>query len=86
GGFVTANGATETSGEVTWSGDIVASATIVFTATVKDKSDLYGDTVTNTAEYTSDNAGSGADQAAFTIIDDPEYKIYLPLVFRNHSS
>ncbi|MEA3395993.1 MAG: ExeM/NucH family extracellular endonuclease, partial [Chloroflexota bacterium] len=71
GGFVTANGATETSGAVTWSGDVAASVTVVFTATVKDKSDLYGATVTNIAEFTSDNAGAGSDQAAFTIIGPP---------------
>jgi hypothetical protein len=45
------------------------------------KASFAGHTITNTANYTSTNAGSGADDAAFTIA--PAHSIYLPMVLRN---
>jgi len=56
-----------------------ASYTFVFTATAT-ASTLYYD-VTNIASFTSDNAGSGFDEATFTTFGYET--IYLPLVARN---
>ncbi|MBP8864304.1 MAG: hypothetical protein KBH71_08700, partial [Anaerolineae bacterium] len=58
-----------------------ASVQIVFTATVNDDPALYGQTITNTARFTSANDGSGTADAAFTV--KPQYRIFLPLVARN---
>ncbi len=45
--------------------------TISFTALVTTAEAFYGDTITNVAEFTSENAGSGSDSAAFTIESGP---------------
>jgi uncharacterized repeat protein (TIGR01451 family) len=59
--------------DFTWMGDIPAndSMDFVYTATVATDTSLYGETITNTATYDSDNAGSGQAQAAFSIIGPP---------------
>ncbi len=77
GGFVLANGAAYDAGTVTWSGSLAsgASLTVVFTATVDVDSGLYGETVTNSAGFVALNAGSGADEASFTVIAAPELTI-----------
>ncbi|HET89416.1 MAG TPA: DUF11 domain-containing protein, partial [Chloroflexi bacterium] len=84
GGWIERNGAqplTPTT-VITWSGDIAAETeeTIRFTATITTALDLAGKTITNTAEFSSANAGSGSDDAIFTIA--PVHNIYLPLVLR----
>ena len=85
GAFVVANGATQAAGVIHWSGQLGAGASvqIVFTATVNDDPALYGQTITNTARFTSANDGSGTADAAFTV--KPQYRIFLPLVARNFS-
>jgi uncharacterized repeat protein (TIGR01451 family) len=68
---VNANYAT---GVITWSGDLptgVQPIAIVYTATVNMDYTLYGETITNTVTFNSDNAGTGQDQAAFTIAGAP---------------
>ena len=56
------------------------SYSFAFTTTVKRGTAFLGDEVTNTACFTSTNAGSGCDDAVFTI---QEAKlVYLPLVMR----
>ncbi len=71
------------SGIITWTGTVAGGAEVrlVFTATLNTDYSLYGQTVTNTARYVSDNAGSGSAQATFTTAR--RYSIYLPLVMRN---
>jgi uncharacterized repeat protein (TIGR01451 family) len=82
GGFVQPNGAVESGGTVTWSGSLNAgvTATVVFTATVGDHRAFYGRTVTNTAQFTSDNGGSDSAEAAFQIVK--RYFIFAPLIRR----
>lgn len=77
GGFVSANGATETGGVITWSGALAAGASveIIFTATVDMNYALYGQTITNSAAFTSANAGTGSDDAAFTVAAAPTLEI-----------
>lgn len=61
-------------GVITWTGDLPAGVqplTIVFTATVNNDSMLYGNSIVNTAEFTSDNAGEGEDDATFGMIGAP---------------
>jgi len=83
GAFIAANGATQTDGVIHWSGPLEAGASvqIVFTATVNDDPALYGQTITNTARFTSANDGSGTADVAFTV--KPQYRIFLPMVVRN---
>ena len=73
GGFITANGATEDSGKVTFSGTVGADSEvgIIYTATVAMDYGLYGETITNTLMYDSANAGSGEAKAAFTVAEAP---------------
>jgi hypothetical protein len=58
------------------------SYTIQFTATVKTGTALYATDVTNTACFSSDNAGFGCDDAVFSVERGPAY-IYLPITMRN---
>jgi uncharacterized repeat protein (TIGR01451 family) len=83
GGWVAQNGASEADGTLTWTGDVPAGsdAEFVFTATVGTDPSLYGQTITNIASFTSDNAGSGADDAALEV--GPKWFVYMPLVFKN---
>ena len=84
GGWVQGSGAVHESGVITWTGDLAGgvSVTLVFTATVGTDPSLYNRTVTNTAAYRSDNAGSGSAEAAFTT--ERRYYIYMPLVMKNY--
>jgi hypothetical protein len=68
---------------ITWSGVISAQTAhrIRFTAVVTSSSAFMGQTITNTATFTSANAGAGMDHAAFSI--KSASRIYLPLVLRN---
>jgi uncharacterized repeat protein (TIGR01451 family) len=85
GGWVERNGAQPLTptGVITWGGDIAAGIeeTIRFTATITTTLDFAGETITNTAKFSSTNAGSDSDDAIFTVA--PAYSIYLPLVLRN---
>jgi uncharacterized repeat protein (TIGR01451 family) len=88
GGYVSNPGGTAElpgpSDVITWTHDVAADASysFVFTATVTAGTAFYGTDVTNTAYFTSTNAGSGHDDAVFTI--RPEfYYIYLPVIMRN---
>jgi uncharacterized repeat protein (TIGR01451 family) len=68
-------GAIQANGTVTWTGDIPAApgqVVLAFTATVGTDPAFVGRTVTNTATFISDNAGSHWDSAAFAIIAAPE--------------
>ena len=71
-------------GTITWTHPVSAgtSYSFVFTATVTPGTAFYGTDVTNIAYFTSTNAGSGFDDAVFTI-EEGLYYIYLPLVLRN---
>jgi uncharacterized repeat protein (TIGR01451 family) len=73
GGWVQQNGASEADGTLTWTGDIANSTQVVFvfTATVNADPDLYGQTITNTADFTSANAGTGSDDAVFALTSPP---------------
>ena len=61
--------------------------TFSFTATMKSGTAatlFYGNVVTNTVEFVSDNAGSGfSNDAVFTVEEGLRY-IYLPIVKRDH--
>jgi uncharacterized repeat protein (TIGR01451 family) len=84
GGWVTQPaGASHVDGTITWAGDVASGTQVmfVFTATVGTDHDLYGQTITNTASFSSANAGSSADDAAFSIVK--LFKIFLPIVARN---
>jgi hypothetical protein len=68
-------GAIQANDTVTWTGDIPAApgqVVLAFTATVGADPAYVGRTVTNTATYISDNAGSHWDSAAFAIVAAPE--------------
>ncbi|MBN1920232.1 MAG: ExeM/NucH family extracellular endonuclease [Anaerolineae bacterium] len=61
-------------GVITWTGDLPAGVqplTIVFTATVNNDPTLYEHSIVNTAEFTSDNAGEGEDDATFAMLGAP---------------
>jgi uncharacterized repeat protein (TIGR01451 family) len=77
GGFVSDGGALEQDGTISWTGDMSVDmeVSVVFTATVDINYDLYGETITNTVEYASPNAGSGSASAAFSIAGAPEVTI-----------
>lgn len=72
------SGATEVGGEITWSGTVTYSESITFSFTA-NQTGAYGDTITNTAEFSGDS-GSGSAQAAFTV--EPLSFIYLPVILR----
>jgi uncharacterized repeat protein (TIGR01451 family) len=55
---------------------------IRFTANITDADTFGGRTIVNTAHFASTNAGSGSDDASFTI--RVGFSIYLPLVLRNY--
>ena len=80
GGWIEQGDATESDGTIQWAGDLQADAsvTIAFTATVGTDPALAGGTVTNSASFTSANAGSGASDAAFQL--QGKVKIFLPLI------
>ncbi len=77
GGWVQQNDAIHESGVITWTGDVAGGAevTLVFTATLNEDYSLYGKTVTNTARFVSENAGSGEASAAFTVIGAPSLTV-----------
>ncbi len=84
GGWVQQNGAIQANDVLTWTGDVTAGVqlTFIFTATVGDDEAFYGRTVTNTASFVSDNAGSGSGAAAFVIPAPEKYYVYLPIVVK----
>jgi uncharacterized repeat protein (TIGR01451 family) len=87
GGWVEQNGAIQANDVLSWTGDISAGAelTFIFTATVGLNESFYGRTVTNTAYFVSDNAGSGSDGTGFTIGEaPPRFNVYLPIVVKNY--
>lgn len=84
GGWVQQNGAVQANDLLTWTGNVSVGVelTFIFTATVGDDEAFSGRTVTNTASFVSDNAGSGSDGAAFVILAPERYHVYLPLVVK----
>ena len=80
GGWVQQDGASQANGVITWSGDLTSTAStdLVFTVTLKADFTLYGETVSNLAEYSSTNAGSGQAQADFIV--KKLYTLFLPLI------
>ncbi|MEE8392614.1 MAG: Ig-like domain-containing protein, partial [Anaerolineae bacterium] len=86
GGWVNRGGAEPLvpTGVITWTGNVSAgtSHTIRFTAIVTTSLTFSGKTISNTATFISANAGSGSDDAVFTIVE--AHRIYLPLVARNY--
>jgi uncharacterized repeat protein (TIGR01451 family) len=52
---------------ISWAGDLLMDIQFVFTATVDYDASMYGQTITNSAEYSSDNAGSGSDSVGFEL-------------------
>ena len=77
GGFVSAGGATEQGGTISWAGNMAVEmeVNVVFTATVDVDYGLYGETITNMAAYNAPYAGSGSDSAAFTVAGAPDVAI-----------
>jgi uncharacterized repeat protein (TIGR01451 family) len=71
--FIASGGAAHQDGLISWSGDLPGGQelTIIFRALVGLDPALFGETITNTAEYVSSNSGSGSAQAAFTIAESP---------------
>ena len=63
------NGATVVDRTLTWSGTLSASqgVTVAFTAIVTDDHAYYGQTITNSAFFTSTNGGGGSAQAVFDL-------------------
>jgi DNA/RNA endonuclease YhcR with UshA esterase domain len=59
------SGANETAGVITWAGTVTNGETITFTFTADQTAD-YGDTITNTAEF-SGTTETGTAQATFTV-------------------
>jgi uncharacterized repeat protein (TIGR01451 family) len=59
---------------ITWAYPVAGSTSykISFTATVATGAAYYGTAVTNTATFASDNAGSGSNDAVFTIESEPQ--------------
>jgi len=86
GGWVEQSNADYDAGAITWSGSLPPGGelTLVFTATVDMDEELRGQTITNTAEFSSLNGGAGQAQAAFTV--RPLSHVYLPLVVRNRAA
>jgi uncharacterized repeat protein (TIGR01451 family) len=84
GGWLQQSGATLSGGTVGWAGDLEpgATVTIIFTATVDADRFLLGQTITNSASYTSANGGSGSDSAVLAMLPRP--RVYLPLVFSGY--
>lgn len=82
--FVTANGATQSNGVVSWKGDLAAgqTVTIIFTAITGQDKTYYGRQVTNTAYVAGDKATSTSSSVSFTFKSLVEYKIFLPLLFK----
>jgi uncharacterized repeat protein (TIGR01451 family) len=78
------NGASVVDHTLTWSGTLTASQnlTVAFTVLVTDDPTYYGQTITNTATFTSTNGGGGSAQAAFDL--ESLFTIYLPLVQKNN--
>jgi uncharacterized repeat protein (TIGR01451 family) len=62
-----------------WDVETGTAYTLKFTALVTDSPSFAGRPVTNRVDYTSENAGTGASRATFTI---QGYSIYLPLLKR----
>ncbi len=83
-GWLTQAGAVLADGTLTWTGTLSAGEDVIiaFTATVTDAAAYAGQTVTNTAVYTSTNGGGGTAQAAFDV--QGGFTIYLPLVAKNY--
>ena len=82
GGFVSAGGATEQGGTISWAGNmpVEMEMNVVFTATVDVDYGLYGQTITNMAAYNAPYAGSGSDSAAFTVAGAPDVAIVKSVV------
>jgi uncharacterized repeat protein (TIGR01451 family) len=72
--------------DLSWTGVVTAGGQMAFTipAVVTTSESYYGGTITNTAQYSSTNAGSGFDEAIFTIESQETMYVYLPLVLRSH--
>ncbi len=77
GGFVSDGGASEQDGTISWSGTMFVDTEVrvVFTSTVDMNYNLYGETITNTAEFSTGYAGSGNASAAFTVAGPPDVTI-----------
>jgi hypothetical protein len=67
GGWVLQNGAVANNNVITWVGDLPIDIQFVFTVTLDYDASMYGQTITNSVEFSSDNAGSGYDSAGFEL-------------------
>jgi uncharacterized repeat protein (TIGR01451 family) len=67
GGWILQNGAVEQDGVITWDGDLTGEMMFIFTAMVNNNPSLYGQSITNTVTFTSDNTGDGADSAVISV-------------------
>jgi uncharacterized repeat protein (TIGR01451 family) len=67
GGWVPQNGAMDGDGVITWNGNLPGEVSFIFTATVDTDPLIYGETITNTASFTSDNAGDGSASATISV-------------------
>ena len=89
GDWLEQNGAIRSHNMITWSGDVPARSEIgvQFTTTVGAYPSSLGLLVTNTASFSSTNAGTGSDDVAFVVVKPPKpvvtYTIHLPLVSKN---
>ncbi|MBN2002625.1 MAG: DUF11 domain-containing protein [Anaerolineae bacterium] len=88
GGWVGAepSGAVQVGNAITWTGAVLQGSplTLAFTATLDTDPGLAGQTIVNTAAFTSASSGSGSDVAGFTIAGGGggDFFIFLPLVMR----
>jgi uncharacterized repeat protein (TIGR01451 family) len=74
-------GGTATGNTVSWAGTIPgqSSKTLIITATLSTSTSLYGQTVTNTAMFSSANGGEGQASASFQVVEIP--RIFMPIMF-----
>ncbi|HFD38336.1 MAG TPA: DUF11 domain-containing protein [Anaerolineae bacterium] len=77
GGWVQQGNAMQAGNVINWTGDVSVSnmVTIIFTAAVGSDLNLYGQTIINTVSFTSANAGSGSDDAAFGLVGAPALSV-----------
>jgi uncharacterized repeat protein (TIGR01451 family) len=66
-------GGTATGNTVSWAGTIPgqSSKTLIITATLSTSTSLYGQSVTNTAMFSSANGGEGQASASFQVVEIP---------------
>jgi uncharacterized repeat protein (TIGR01451 family) len=85
GNWIVQSGAVEEDGTITWTGDLPGGEllSIVFTAILGMDETLYGQSITNSAFFNSEDAGSGSATAEFSVIEPPELSISKEVILSN---